>query len=218
MPTIALIDDRKKQRESTQIIIQDYLKDNYPEWKCIDIFPFENIDDYISWIGENDIAVIIIDEQLQEESKNGTNVSYDGHNFIDYIRKTHPTFPVFAMTAYSVTDNLSERYGLFDDIIEDNEFSEKPEKSVDRFIRAGQRFTEVYQSELEKLSEISKKIAEGEKIPDHELKQAKAIQERLGIPYTIDNMKNRSHAIDQLNKQLNEFESLTNEIQQFLKK
>jgi len=219
MPKIGLIDDKKAQRESTQRIIKNYINDNYPEWDCIDIYPYQEKSDYVSWIGENDIAIIILDEQLTGEvSELGWNVDYDGHNLIEFIRMTYPTFPVFAMTAYGAkTPELMDNYNLFEDILEDKDFYTKPEQNIDRFIRSGQRFSETNRRELQIISEVSRILAEGGEVSPENLSKAKAIQERLGLPFTIDNIKNRSEGVDLLEKNLNDFETVIEEIQDFLK-
>lgn len=220
MPKIGLIDDKKDQRESTRKLIQNHLDQKYKGWECIDTYPFkEDLSLYVAWIGEHDIAVLVIDEQLQEEpATEGWNVDYNAHNLIDFIRAAYPIFPVFAMTAYSVTEELKKKNGAFDDILEKEEFSEDSEGLTDRFVRAGQRFTEVNQEELDKLSEISRALAEGKKVDAGEIAQAKAIQERLGIPFTIDRIMNRSEALTEFNKQLNDLEKIAQEIKQFLDK
>lgn len=220
MPTIGLIDDKKAQRESAQTIISNYLKRVNPEWEVLDIYPFQNIDDYVSWIGENDIAVLILDEQLTgEESAEGWNVDYDGHNLIEFLRRAYPTFPIFAMTAFGTkTQELLDRYYLFEDILEDKDFYSNPEQNIERFIRSGQRFTETNMAELKMVSEVSQALAEGRDVDPDDLSYVKAIQERLGLPFSIDSLKNRSEAVDQLTKELDALESLVSDIKQFLKK
>jgi len=220
MPTIGIIDDKKSQRESAQRIISNYLSENYGEWECVDTYPFRDKVDYVNWIVENDIAVLILDEQLTgEKSSQGWNVDYDGHDLIVFIRETYPTFPVFAMTAYGAkTQELVDRYNLFEDILEDKDFYSKPEQEIDRFVRSGQRFTDTNLEELNKVSLVSKLLAEGKQVSQEDISEAKAIQERLGLPFTIDSIKNRSEAVDLLEKELNDFESIISEIESFLKK
>ena len=220
MPKIGLIDDKKDLRESTRKLIQNHLGKKYKAWGCVDTYPFkDDLSQYVVWIGEHDIAVLVIDEQLQEEpATEGWNVDYNAHNLIDFIRGVYPTFPVFAMTAYRVTDELKAKNGAFDDILEKEAFSEDSEGFTDRFVRAGQRFTDVNQEELDKLSEISRALAEGKEVDDTAIAQAKAIQERLGIPFTIDGIMNRSEALHEFDRQLNELEKTTMEIRKSLGK
>ena len=220
MPAIGIIDDKKGQRESIQRIIANYLEENYSQWNCIDIYPFRDRIEYVNWIIENDVAVLILDEQLTgEKSVQGWNVDYDGHDLILFIRETYPTFPVFGMTAYGVnTQDLRDRYNLFEDILEDKEFYSKPEQEIDRFVRSGQRFTDTNLEELNKVSTISKLLAEGKDVTKEQIEEARAIQERLGLPFTIESIHNRSEAVDLLEKELKDFETIISDIQNFLKK
>lgn len=219
MPQIGLIDDKKEQRESIIKLISNYLDNNYSGWGCIDTYPFkDDISQYVSWICEHDIAVLVVDEQLQEEaSPDGGNVDYNAHDLIDFIRNSFPTFPVFALTAYSVTPELIEKNGSFDDILEKNYFSDNLESIITRFVRAGQRFTEVNQEELTRLSQISKDLAEGKKVEQDKLDEATAIQQRLEIPFTIERLSTRSEVLNEFDNQLKEMEKLANEIRIFLK-
>ena len=219
MPTIGIIDDKKDQRESIQRIIQNDLEARYSEWSCIDTYPFTDREEYVSWIGENDVAVLILDEQLTgEKSSEGTNVDYDGHDLIQFIRKVHPTLPVFGMTAYGANaEELQNEYKNFEDILEDKDFYKKYSDNIDRFIRSGQRFTQTYHEELNKISKVSKAIAEGKEVSQEEFDEVQAIKERLGFPFNIDGMKNRSTALDLMQKQLGDFENLVGEIKNFLK-
>ena len=65
MPTIGVVDDRKDQRELLVGQIRHHLR-NYSEWEALETPPFEDINDYPSWISENNISVLILDERLHE--------------------------------------------------------------------------------------------------------------------------------------------------------
>jgi hypothetical protein len=218
MPSIVLIDDKRDNRESINVIISNYLSAHYPSWNCMNVFPFQKMEEYISWIIENDVAILVIDEQLHAEpSIEGWHVNYDGHNLVELLRKTFPTFPVYAITAFSVTEALKKRFHLFDDILEHKKFYNNIECTIDRFVRAGQRFSESNINELNTLSEISMSLALGNSITDKKLLEAKAIQERLGIISSVENLFDRSALIERLELCINGFGKLTSEIDTFLK-
>ena len=218
MPAIGIIDDKKKQRESLQKIIADYLEYHHPEWECIDGFPFNEMEEYSVWIEQHDIAALIIDEQLQtEKSGDGTNVDYDGHDLIEFLRPRYPIFPVYAFTALGENEDLTARSSLFEDILEHKQFYNNTDIEIERIIRAGSRFTETKEKELNHMSKVASSIAKGEAVSEDDMKKVKAIKESLQLPFISEQSDERSSLLNELDEQLKSLDELSTKIENHLK-
>jgi hypothetical protein len=181
-------------------------------WSVIDIDPFEDIDNYITWIKDNDIAILILDEKLQEVAS-GSKVSYNGSLLIEKIRGTLKEFPVFIITSYPNEPDLQSKFPLFDEILERDTFYNKSDEYVARFLRAGQRFLTTHISQLKQISDLSQKIALGTATND-EKKNLAALQTFIGLPYS--HLSNREEWLKEYEGKLKELEEISSKIEMFL--
>ena len=117
MPAIGVVDDRSTQRR--QLVRGIDTSDVLPEgWRSLGINPLNTITEYPNWINENDVAALVLDERLQEQQADvEVHVNYDGHDVVDYLRKTIPDFPIFIVTAAPNDPGLGERFAAVEDII-----------------------------------------------------------------------------------------------------
>ncbi len=207
MPSIAIIDDRKDARETIKINLNLALS-LYANWTSIDIEPFENIEDYPSWIKENEIVAFLLDERLNEQSIMGQNqISYSGHGLVDFIRKYLSTFPIFIITTYPEDPELINRFKDVESIIERVEFNKNYEKYVPRVVRSAQKYLDTFESELSELSKIAAKIAHG-KYDDSERERLKAIQAKIGFAFPTETFIQRSELLDKCENILKKLEAL----------
>jgi DNA-binding NtrC family response regulator len=207
MPSIAIIDDRKGMRDTVRLNVAAEIEDG---WDIIDIEPLPYLADYPSWIDEKNVAVILLDERLNDQSAS----NYQGHDLVTYIRKRLPTLPIFIITSYASDDEIQEKFKDVEEILQREDFTQYAEKYVPRFTRAGQRFVEVFENELSELSDKARKIAKGDATPE-DIKRVKAIQSRMDIAYS-DTLCERNQSIKDLNDTISEFNRLKSEIDQFL--
>ena len=209
MPSIAVIDDRKDARDTIKINLDLALSGN---WTSIDIEPFENIEDYPSWIKENEIVAFLLDERLNEQSVIHQNqISYSGHDLVDFIRKYFPTFPIFIITAYPGDQELLDRFKDVEDIIVRTEFNENYRNYVPRVLRSAQKYLDTFENELSELSKIAAKIAHG-KYDDSERKRLKAIQVKIGFAFPTETFIQRSELLDKCEKILKQLEGFKKRI------
>jgi CheY-like chemotaxis protein len=207
MPSIAIIDDRQEQRDTIKLNVE-YLKED--GWNILDISPLPELADYPSWIGENNVAVILLDERLNEQASS----NYQGHDLVAYIRKRLPTLPIFIITSYSQDPDLLDKFKDVEEILQREVFTKKAEEYVPRFMRAGQRFVEVFEKDLSELSDKATRIAKGSATLE-DVERVKAIQSKMDIAYS-DTLYDKSRFIEQLNDALSEFNKLKSEIKDFL--
>lgn len=212
MPSIGIVDDRDNLRETITRLIDVTLKTTHQEWSVIDIAPFENIDDYLSWINDNNIAILILDEKLQEIQ---SNVSYNGSELIEKLRENLKDFPVYAITSFPDDPDLKNKFSLFDEILDRNEFTDNPDEYVLRFIRAGQRFLTTHAKHLQLISELSEKIATGV-ASESDKNELKALQVLLGLSH--QDFFSREDWLKKYEEKLNELEQVSLKIEEFLSK
>lgn len=210
MPTIAIIDDRQEQRETLKHLID---LDENGTWQTLDIDPLPSLDNYIPWIRENDVAVILLDEKLNEITH---TVNYSGHNFVDYIRARNKELPIFIITSFADDDAIKARFKDVEDIIQRGVFVKDPDNYIQRFIRSGQRFMEAFEENLSELAKISKKVVANEATRE-DIEKVNAIREKMEIEFNIDSLTQKNDLINQFSEQLSEFEQIKKEIEEFLK-
>jgi len=182
MPTIAVVDDRTTQRR--QLVNGITTSDALPEsWEAVGFDPLPEIQNYPDWINEYDIAALVLDERLREEQDDvEVHVDYDGHNVVDLIRGSLPTFPIFIVTAVPNDPSVRERFANVEDIIDRKRFVADSEQLVPRIVRSGQRFYESNEEKLGRMEELSELTAQ-DKASENELKELSALRAHFQRPY-----------------------------------
>jgi len=214
MPTIGIIDDRRKPRRTLTRNLKTQLP---PEWESVDSDPLPNLGDYPGWISENEVVALIVDEKLHEQATDShSHVGYSGHELVDFLRERFATLPIFVVTSYADDDALQRRFKDVEAIIWREDFNKHVQKWVPRITRASQQYSDVVQQQLTELSEVASKIATG-KATKRDKQKAKAIQSRLQTPFA-DQITDRSEWLNKLEGQLKEFERLREEIDGYLQK
>ncbi len=116
MPTIGIVDDDAKARESDVRSINTHLRSK--GWKAIGTHPLPHLKEYPSWIAENEIAALLIDQKLGGKSS-GTagHVNYEGDDVVKSVRQRNKTLPMYFLTNYSgdrsVTRRVTDVEGIF---------------------------------------------------------------------------------------------------------
>ncbi|WP_423736527.1 hypothetical protein [Chitinophaga caseinilytica] len=214
MPTIGIIDDRKDFRETLNRRLLLSLKKHKIDFSVLDVDPFSELQDYVNWITENDIALLIVDERLQEGGGK-INVKYNGSNLIEFLRSILPEFPVVAITSYPNDEDLQKKFPLFDEILGRTEFHNKSDEYTLRFVRYAQRFLGIYSKQLIRISELSESIAKGTASKE-DVEELKSIQQYLNIPFTAYAFANREDWLKQYEGKLKELSEISNRIQEYI--
>ncbi len=215
MAVIGIIDDREDIRITLKRRIDLSIKKQKLSWITIDIYPFAKMGDYISWLTENEISVLILDERLQEGTNTADSVNYNGSNLIEFIRESMPEFPVFAITNYPKDPDLQKKFPLFDEILGRDDFYKKADEYTIRFTRAGQRFLDVYNKQLTQVSELSRKVALGT-ANEKDLEELKALQEYLNIPFATLAFSNREEWLKLYEAKITELTEISYRIKKFI--
>ena len=178
MPVIGLVDDRAELRTTLQKIISR----NLPrDWHCESVAPFENKNEYISWISENEIAALILDEKLHEQAPDSEgHVEYNGHDLTFYLREKINELPIHIVTSYDEDPNLVDNRPEFESVYNREDFIRDKERVIKQILRSAARYFDTFQSELSELGALAQKAAK-KSINDDELKKLIALQTKLNI-------------------------------------
>ena len=210
MPTIGIIDDRPDLRVTLKRSLDLELLD---EWSSIDEDPLSKLEDYPSWLTENEVCVLLLDEKLHEQAP----VDYNGHDVVDFLRKHLPTLPIFVITAYPENEDLLKSFKDVEGIIPRTKFSKDASEYVSRITRSAQRFLESFQSELTQLAEISERIAQG-KAKKKDKENAEAIQNKISLAFPYEALESRSELLGELESKLKDLEKMRKDIGNYLEK
>jgi len=215
MPIIAVVDDRKTERK--QLVRGITLSEGVPDgWEVEGFNPLNNLDDYFDWIGEEDVAVLVLDERLREEREDvEVHVDYDGHDVVDKIRTKHPTFPIFVVTAVPDDQNVSDRFSSVEAIIDRADFVKDSDKLVPRIVRSGQRFFDTNEDRLSEMESLSRLVAQDE-ASEEDLKRLEALRQHFQLPYE-DQIQTPDSWIAEFERAQGDLKSLEAEMSEMLK-
>jgi DNA-binding NarL/FixJ family response regulator len=213
MPTIAIVDDETKYRNADVKGINRNLPNG---WSAIGTAPLERLTDYPSWIAENDVAVLIVDEELGNRSASPTgHVRYKGHDLVQSLRARNKTLPIYFLTNYAnqkpVKDHIPAVEGVFDKKL----FRRDRADYVKRLTRRGKDYFNSVRDQLADLNTLSLKIAKGEATAK-EKNDARAIQTSLELPLLTESFNTRSEWLGEYDKKVKEFEALKKQVQKYL--
>lgn len=218
MNTIGLIDEEEEYREETVELIDHICKEKYPDWTIVGIPPFKVKENYIQWIKDYEIKVLLVDENLDiGQIAEGVHVDYKGSSLVEYLREFYKDLPIFAITAVqNIDDKLRDSVDNFNLILVKKELSSFPETYVKNFIDHGTSFYTNNKIQLEKLSELSGKAANRTASPE-ELSEMKGLQLSLSIPFYSEDFNTREQHIKETEDDIERLKALREEINQILK-
>lgn len=213
MPTIAIVDDETRYRNSDVKGVER----NLPKgWKAIGTAPLERLGDYPSWIAENEVAVLIVDQELGNRSATpGGHVRYKGHDLVQSLRGRNKTLPIYFLTNYASLSPVKAQIPAVEGIFDKKLFRRDRAAYVKRLIRRGKDYFNSVKDQLAELNTLSLKIAKGEATAKDK-DRAKAIQTSLQLPLLTESFDTRSDWVAEYEEKVKEFEKLKKELQKYL--
>lgn len=213
MPAIGIVDDRKDLRETLSRRINLFLPKNQ-DWEVVDTAPLVDIGDYSSWIAENGISGLIVDELLSERSEESSlPADYSGHDVVDVVRPLYVSMPIGIITSYADTEALQRRRADVEFILSRTQFEAEARNHVLQFVRAGTKYYQENRYELERLAELSRKIARGV-ATDEEIRESGGLQLSQSLPFQP--LQLRSDWITKMEQAVNELADLEKRIREHL--
>jgi len=197
MDRIAVVDDRAKMGTTISRLLQSELNDlNEGEWEVSYFAPLPHLDGYVSWLQEEEISILVLDEMLGEEvPRDGEAVEYSGHDVAEYLRARMPDLPQFIIASVVDGDELEEAAGKLDGIIKRKDFEDKPRRYVERIVRLGKTYLARNEVELAELSELSQKAASGTSTPADDTRLS-AIRQKTQMAWDLQELKGMREWID----------------------
>lgn len=178
MLNIAIIDDRAKLRETIHRLINATVPEG---WQCQSYPPLNDLNEYKTFINDEEISVLILDELLHEQAEDSdSHVKYNGHDVANYLRKFNSEFPIHIITSYKDNEALNDSGESFDSIYDRNEFIKNSEKIVPRLVRSAMRYIETNDKKLSEMTRLAQKKAT-DNLNQDEDNRLLALQEELNI-------------------------------------
>lgn len=190
METIAIVDDKADMRQTVARLVRLELAERGIDWQVVESAPLADIDEYLSWIQENEICVLVLDENLSEDHPPGEDaVSYPGHAVASLLRKQKPELPQFIITSIvDASQELEAAEGDLEAVIRRGDFDRSYATYVQRMVRAGQSFVARYESELSELTRIAEAIV-SDTATDADFKTADAIRAKMQLAYDMNDLQ-----------------------------
>lgn len=183
---ILIVDDRADVRETLREMVELHLPQD-TDIEVDDVFPLDDVNEYASYIRENDIAALMLDERLNEsrDPDTGKHIPYFGHEVVGSLRGALPDFPIYVVTTFRTDSDLVAKEAEFEDVVERGEFQREPQKYTNRIQRAASRFRDSMQQQLQILDELTLKAAHGTLTEDEQNTLA-GVRQVLGLPFSAD--------------------------------
>lgn len=213
MPTIAIVDDETRYRNSDVLDLNLKLPKG---WSAIGISPFEYLSEYPSWIAENEIAVLLVDQELDSHASGPSgHVDYKGHTLVKSLRARNKTLPIYFLTNYGDQNPVKQRISDVEGIFDKKAFRRNRTDYIKRITRRGKDYFNSVKDQLAELNKLSLKIAKGE-ATEKERKDAKAIQTHLELPLLTESFNDRSEWLAEYEDKVDQFERLKKQLERYV--
>lgn len=161
MPSIAILDDRKTDRETIGRVVSSTLKklNRSDDWGVVADAPPSRERDVFRWLDENDATVLLTDWKLNEGGKGQRVVDYEADRLIREIRSKRPSFPIYVITGFESEARVYLKE--VENILSRTEFARNAETVVTQMLRAGSRRHEEQRELLIQMDSLARKVAGG---------------------------------------------------------
>ena len=161
MPTIAILDDRKGDRETIGRVVSTTLKqlERSDEWSVVTDAPPSRERDVFQWLDENDATVLLTDWKLNEGGKGQRVVNYEADRLIHEIRSKRPSFPIYVITGFE--SEARSHLKDVENILSRRDFARDAATVVPQMIRAGSRRHEEQRELLGQMDVLARRVASG---------------------------------------------------------
>jgi hypothetical protein len=165
VPAIAIVDDRKNDRETIQRVVASTVKklNEAENWQVVSDEPPSIEKDIIPWLDENDATVLVTDWRLNEGAQSQRVVNYEADRLIGALRAKRPTFPIFVITGYE--NEARAHLRDVENIFNRQYFAKNADNIVPQMIRAGLRRYDEQRNLLTRMDILARKVAKGKALP-----------------------------------------------------
>ena len=214
MLRMAVLDDREDKRASVVNGLNAFFADQ--GWECVPCPLSNDISSYLQWIQDKNIAVLIVDQLLNEQSSDESkDLDSMGHQVVAEIRRAVPTFPIVIITVNNEDEDLQDHLGEPDYILSRTQLLQESDEHVPRMIRMGQKYAENHEYELAEMTRLSTTIASGEG-SDEDFQRLQALQQKLSL--ALGKSTKADTQLNELQKQVAKLEALQMRLKQHFEK
>ncbi|HEX5476187.1 MAG TPA: hypothetical protein VFX12_16125 [Vicinamibacterales bacterium] len=175
MPSIAILDDRKDDRETIGRVVASTLKKlkETDSWSVVSDEPPSKERDVFHWLDENDATVLVTDWKLNEGAKGKRVVTYEADRLIKEIRGKRPTFPIFVITGFE--SEARAHLKDVENIFSRKDFAKNADTVIPQMLRAGLRRYDEQRQLLTRMDSLARSVAGG-KASSKQRKELKSLQ------------------------------------------
>lgn len=161
MPSIAILDDRKDDRETIGRVVASTLKKlkETDSWSVVSDEPPAKERDVFHWLDENDATVLVTDWKLNEGAKGKRVVTYEADRLIKEIRGKRPTFPIFVITGFE--SEARAHLKDVENIFSRKDFAKNADTVIPQMLRAGLRRYDEQRELLTRMDSLARRVAGG---------------------------------------------------------
>lgn len=161
MASIAILDDRKDDRETIERVVRSTLKKlkESTSWSVVSDEPPSKERDVFHWLDENDATVLVTDWRLNEGARGKRVVNYEADRLIQEIRAKRPTFPIFLITGFESEARIHLKE--VENIFSRQYFAKNADTVIPQMLRAGRRRYDEQRELLTRMDVLARRVAGG---------------------------------------------------------
>ncbi len=161
---IFFVDEDDDQRESYALMLQECFPKDCAAPEVVGIPPRPTFNDMRFLVEDEDVVAIVLDEQLKESGV----ATYLGIELAEYLRGLNKKIPIYILTSYTGSEELSEGEMKVEDILSKQDLPDRKNVVGARMLRRINNFLDVStdrEARFETLlrRSISEELSEGEK-------------------------------------------------------
>lgn len=180
--------------------------------------PLPRTTDYPSWIAEEDVQALVVDERLGEQAKPGApHIPYTGHEVVQCVRQAYPLLPIFVLTAFPDYPGLKSEFGAVEEIIDRRVFNRDMAPYVRRIARQAARYAEDRTKALKELAQLAERLSQGT-ATQKDKDRALALQTQLDASIAVGALATRAEWLSEAERQLDEIAQTRAELEELLSK
>lgn len=209
MKTLVLVDDDAEQRATIEGLFTELID---PSFLVRAIEPLPHIEDYSSFVSEEGVVGLVLDQRLRERQSqvSGRSVNYSGHQVVVALKPIFPELPIWILTSHATDDDVVATISRVRKVVPRREFTRSPKASkafVGHIQSDANRYSIDRSTIIAELGALSEKMASGEATAQEQTR-AKEIQTRMNFGLVVESISTQSAWLSQIDKEVKELQAL----------
>lgn len=215
MNRILIIDDNEEYSDTIKTNLEIFLSNINSKLEVITCLPLKEPSLYFNYFQEKEIAVLIIDEKLNEKAVDDDGpVGYKGSDLVSFIREKRKELPIFCISSYTDVEELKNKFSEYEEIFNRKDFLLDTDKYAPKIWRAAKNFFKENFVELNEFNILTREVSNGDTSPE-KIERLNALQSMLEIPF--NGFDDRTKWLNLYENQISKLEDLKNKIEEKLK-